>query len=128
MACERLGHAPRHRSHGRFVKDDFAARHRPRHAGLVAYIAGDQLHVVRNADEIVELARAEIVKHAHLVPPTNEGRDNVGADEAGAAGDKINGHLNQVAMQPSTRAPAARKLASELCASLVSTAPRRTTK
>ena len=57
-------------------------------SGEVAHVCDPQLHPVAVRREVLARARGEIVEHAHARAARHQGVDEVGADEAGAAGDE----------------------------------------
>jgi hypothetical protein len=52
-------------------------------------VAHDQLHVAR---EVRAMAGGEIIEHAHAMSLRAQRLDEVGSDEAGTAGDEMEGH------------------------------------
>ena len=69
------------------MEDAIDVLDRPGHGLTIQEIGLDELDLVAEGVHIREMARAEVVQNADLVPSLHEGLGNVGANEPGAAGD-----------------------------------------
>ncbi len=83
---QRIGDAARHRRQRRLMEHDFAAAHRLAHRFRVRYVAVDDLDPVAYREQVRRVARAEVVQHAHGPAALQQRLNQMGADEARAAG------------------------------------------
>ena len=91
IAAQRVGHRARHRAHRRLVEHRGHAAHRPLHRLGVAEVAADDLELLVAAGEgqVVPAARREIIEDPDAVPLVEKALRHVRADEACAAGHKV---------------------------------------
>jgi hypothetical protein len=71
------------------VKDAVNPSNGALHGLFVAYVALDEFHFSRDACQIVTVARAQIIEHAHAVPATHQGFGDMRTNESGAPGYQV---------------------------------------
>ena len=116
VAAHGVLHRLRDGRHGREVHDGLAAVDRVAHPHLVAHVPLDHLQAGAplgrqrpGAVEVLVLAGAEVVQHAHVGAAREQRVDDVRSDEPGAAGDQGESvHAPILRHAPASRRPGGR--------------------
>ena len=88
MGAYRIVHRGLHRGHCGQMHHCATALHATLHQRGIGHVTLDQLDTRMVHGQIFRLARGQIVQHAHRITLGQQGIGQMGADEAGTAGDQ----------------------------------------
>jgi len=93
IGAERIVDRTWYGAQGCLMRDELHPRHRAPHRLGIAQVPLDDLNVRSDGGQVRQTSGREVVQDANPFSLAHQGFDDVGADEAGAAGHQIHKHI-----------------------------------